>query len=202
MASFLKWLLCLQIILGQVYGTDLGINGHTFPIEEENLLVYLKSKLNLISKDTCDLIQKELSEKYLTKAREPKAIYLPTAKQSRYFLLDPSITVSEDIVDHENNMIITKGTQLNPLKIYALEAPLLFFDGSQDKQIAWAKNENEKSTWILVKGKPLELEQAIKKPIYFDQSGFLATKFGITHIPAKVSQDGLLLKIEEIPIES
>ena len=53
----------------------------------------------------------------------------------------------------------------------------------------------------LVKGKPLDLEAKEKLPTYFDQFGSLTHKLKIKHVPAKVTQEGLQLKIEEILLE-
>ena len=34
--------------------------------------------------------------------------------------------------------------------------------------------------------------------VYFDQQGALTSKFGITQVPAMVSQEGLRLRIDEL----
>jgi len=41
---------------------------------------------------------------------------------------------------------------------------------------------------------------ALNERIYFDQSGVLTRKFGFEHIPARISRDGHVMKVEEIPV--
>jgi conjugal transfer pilus assembly protein TraW len=36
--------------------------------------------------------------------------------------------------------------------------------------------------------------------VYFDQQGVLTTKFGITQVPALVSQEGMRLRIDEFKV--
>ena len=47
-------------------------------------------------------------------------------------------------------------------------------------------------------GSVLDAEKQMQQPIYFDQAGKLTTRFGITHVPAVVMQEGLYLKITEV----
>ena len=35
-------------------------------------------------------------------------------------------------------------------------------------------------------------------PVFFDQEGLITTKFGIRSVPAKISQSGRLLQVEEV----
>ena len=49
---------------------------------------------------------------------------------------------------------------------------------------------------------PFKLEEQKNRPVYFDQNGFLIDKFKLEHIPARLSQDGLLLKIEEVSLQA
>ena len=53
---------------------------------------------------------------------------------------------------------------------------------------------------ILVAGSYLALMQRWQLPVYFDQQGALTRKLGITHVPALVSQEGMQLRIDELPL--
>ena len=44
----------------------------------------------------------------------------------------------------------------------------------------------------------LDLMQAWRRPVYFDQHGRLTRQFGVTQVPALVSQDGARLRIDEL----
>ena len=51
---------------------------------------------------------------------------------------------------------------------------------------------------ILVAGSYLDLMKAWQLSVYFDQQGVLTRKFGITQVPALVSQEGMRLRIDEL----
>jgi hypothetical protein len=49
----------------------------------------------------------------------------------------------------------------------------------------------------LVKGAPLQMMKDLGIPIFFDQFGKITHKLGIKQVPAIVTQEGMLLKVEE-----
>jgi conjugal transfer pilus assembly protein TraW len=51
---------------------------------------------------------------------------------------------------------------------------------------------------ILINGSVLDQEKHFKKPIYFDQAGKLTSRFGITHVPAIITQEGMKLIVTEV----
>ena len=91
-------------------------------------------------------------------------------------------------------------TIVNPLDTVSWGAPLLFLDGDDLDQIAWAKRQDSQAKWVLVKGKPLDLQKQRKRAIYFDQGGLLVRKFGIKQVPCRITQQAKSLKIEEIKL--
>ena len=64
--------------------------------------------------------------------------------------------------------------------------------------VVWAAQQPGKI--ILVKGAPLALEKQYHRWFYFDQAGLLTRKFAITQVPARITQFGKMLKIEEIKL--
>ena len=182
-----------------VYSADLGTHGHTFPIFEQNLIKYLQQKLAGLSEEESIQLQNKLQKKAIEALEQPKAIELPETTTYRCHFYDPTIVAQEEITDLDGQVIVQKGASYNPLKLVSFQT-LLFFDGSNPMHVAWAREEQGK--WILVKGKPLDLESEENRPIYFDQFGCLTEKLGIQSIPTKVSQQGLFLKLEEIPLET
>lgn len=195
-------LLLFMMISLSLLARDLGSRGHLFPIEEEDLLIYLKKRVLSLSEEEREQLEEEAKRRVVKSIQEPKAVEgLREAKVYRRFFFDPSITAQEDFKDAEGKVIVARGSKVNPLDTVSLPESLLFFDGSDERQLRFAKEDVDRSTWILVKGKPLDLEEREERPVYFDQSGVLVRKFSITHIPAKVSQEGKMLKIEEFPLE-
>ncbi len=145
-----------------------------------------------------------IEEPHLLKAIEhPKPLPgITRTKTARSFYFDPSIVVGETITDAKGNILVPAGTRQNPLEVVSLSKHLLFFDGTDSRQVEWARQliarDEGKVKPILVAGSYLALMARWQLPVYFDQQGALTRKLGITHVPALVSQEGLQLRIDEI----
>lgn len=203
MATILKTCVVFLTLSSPLFSQDFGVRGHTFNIEEDNLLDYLQIELKSFTPEETAALEKKVRDHYLNLVEEPTPVaQLREAVIYDSYFFDPTITVSTDIEDHQGNIIVSKGTVINPLTICRLQEDLIFFDATKDSHLKWAKQQKANAKWVLVKGRPLELMDKENRPVFFDQFGFLTKKFGIQHIPAKVSQDGLRLKIEEIPAEA
>ena len=199
-------------ILSTAKAKNLGTDGHTFEIQEPDLLKELESKLHLLEKSG----ELEKHKEMLLKKAE-KAIHTPQpvegitkAIQQRTFYYDPSISVPYDLKDHQGRVFHRKGTRVNPLKSRSLSSTLIFMDGSNEEQVSWTRvfwvqetslKPNQKAKIILTAGSPFDLMKTLKEPVYFDQGGILTKKLGIKHVPAVVVQEGLKLKITEIVLE-
>ncbi|PJD94535.1 MAG: type-F conjugative transfer system protein TraW [Parachlamydia sp.] len=198
MGHFLKILASFGLIITNLQAKDLGVYGNVFPILETSLLEYIKGKMKNLSEDDLVRLQTELQDKYIKRISEPPSVGLLACKSYRCFYYDPTICTSSDIKDYEGKIIVAKGTSYNPLKVFALNETLLFFDGENPKHLEWAKKQNQ-GKWILTNGKPIDLEKAENRPVYFDQMGKISKQLGIQAIPAQVVQEDLRLKIEEVP---
>lgn len=202
MAPFLTYVYTLVLLTGTLSAKDLGQYGALFSIKEEDFLQHIQRKLSALSSEQKSYLEKQLKDHYIALIEEPPAVEgLREASEYRTYTVDPSITVAVDITDHEGHMIVPQGTVLNPLTLCGLKEELLFLDGDQPSHLEWARQQSTPAKWILVKGKPLALQHTENHKIYFDQFGLLSRKFELLHIPAKVSQDGMRLKVEEIPLK-
>ena len=103
-------------------------------------------------------------------------------------------------VSAKGELIHAAGTKVNPLDSVGLRADLLFLDGDDPDQLAWALKQGADAKLILVKGAPLELMKARQRRFYFDQGGKLTERFGIRSVPARVRQQGRLLEVSEIAL--
>ena len=207
-------LLGISLIVGfsLLEAKDFGVRGHLFPIEEENMLHYLKMKMEHLGSEERAVMEEQVKTKVSQSVREPKAVSgIEEVQKYRSFLFDPSITVQTDIPEMDvlndkgelvvaRGSVAAKGTSVNPLHIQKLSEDLLFFDGDHPKQLSFARSQQKTCMWVLTKGKPLDLEEQEKRPVYFDQFGVLTKKFGIQAVPAKVTQEGDALRVEEIPV--
>lgn len=178
--------------------------GPTYGISEPDMLEAIEKKLKRMEK-TGELAKKmeEAKERSIRSVQYPKPVAgLGNAKANKTYYFDPSVAVSRDIRDEKGKLIVKAGTRVNPFEFAALHTWLLFFDGSDKRQVALAEEIGKKYDWnikpILVKGGPLELGKKWKRRVYFDQGGALVTKMGIQNVPALVTQEGKALRIDEL----
>jgi len=181
---------------------NLGVFGETFPIQEKSLIQVIQDKLQKLQDAGTltfyqELIQKRVKERLET----PKEVEgIRATLTPRVFTYDPSLVLSEDLIDHQGTVIHKAGTRINPLTLKRLTKSLLYVDGSKHAQLAWADKQiqaDPKAKVILVKGSPFKLMETMDRPIYFDQAGVSVKKFGIHHVPARVIQKGEVLEISE-----
>lgn len=180
-------------------GKDFGTLGQTFPIEEENFLEFLQKQL--AGKDLNQQLA-QIKTTLFEKAQNPAPVEgLHLADKFRLTLLDLSFKVKKDIYDTTGVLIAKAGTTVNPLERINLSSGLLFLDGTKENHLAWARQQSGNFKWILVNGKPLEVEEQEKRPIYFDQRGTHAARFQIENVPAKVVQRGKYLLVQELALQ-
>lgn len=183
---------------------DLGTIGQTYAIKEPHLLQYIEQTLREKEK-TGELanLEEQAKSRVIESIRNPKPLAgMRPTQTARTFYFDPSIKVEQNITDDKGNIIVPAGTTKNPLEVVSLSKHLLFFDGSDREQVRYARtlidHYGGKVKPILVGGSYLDLMKAWQLSVYFDQQGVLTTKFGITQVPALVSQEGLRLRIDEL----
>ena len=183
---------------------DLGTVGQTYAIAEPHLLNYIEQTLRQKERSgELANLEEQAKSRVIESIRHPKPLAgIRPTQVSRTFYFDPSIKVEQNITDDKGNIIVPAGTTKNPLEVVSLSKHLLFFDGSDPQQVRHARalidHYGGKVKPILVAGSYLDLMKAWQLSVYFDQQGVLTRKFGITQVPALVSQEGLRLRIDEI----
>jgi conjugal transfer pilus assembly protein TraW len=207
----LFWL-CLHILntalctWNAAFAKDLGTHGTIYSIEEQDPIQVVQQKLKGMEESgELERRNRELQSRTRASIERPKHVEgIIKATKDRIFYYDPTYVVKEDLSDHQAHRFAKKGERINPLETVSLSQNLIFFDGDDEEQLAWAKALLSQSTdakppkLILIKGMPLTLAENLGIPVYFDQSGILTKKLGIKHVPAIVIQEKLRLKIEEI----
>ena len=182
---------------------DYGQVGTVFPVIEPDLLRVIEAKLkSMQATGQIDAMNQRLAERTRAKVNRPDPVAgIELATKARTWLYDPSIVIDHDIRDQKGQLIAAKGKRVNPLDYVVIKTPLVFIDGDDDAQVAWAmKRYDDKAKLILVKGAPLELMTKRQRRFYFDQSGNLTRKFGITAVPAVVEQSGRVMRVTETPV--
>lgn len=207
----MKQVWVVLMMVSGVYAADIkdhGVYGETFPIQEKSLLEVIREKLQKLSDSgQLEQHQEQIVKSAKQKIQRPEPVAgITKTKIARTFTYDPSITVPYDLKDHKGQIFHKKGTRVNPLETHSMRYSLLFIDGDDPDQVAWAKGfydvigEGYKPKIILMKGSPLELSESHNMPVYFDQGGTLVKKLGIMQVPARVSQKDKVLQIEEIDL--
>ena len=201
------FLLLLLAPLGMLArAEDLGTIGPTYAIDEPHLLAAIEQQLRAKeASGELARLETEAKRRIVDAIEHPKPLSgITRAERPRSFYFDPSIVATENITDAKGNILVPAATRQNPLAVVSLSKRLLFFDGTDARQVAWAREAiaryDGKVKPILVAGSYLALMQRWQLPVYFDQQGALTRKLGITHVPALVSQEGLRLRIDELPL--
>jgi len=183
---------------------DLGTVGQTYAIAEPHLLSYIEQTLREKERSgELATLEEQAKSRVIESIRSPKPLAgIKPTQMARTFYFDPSIKVEQNITDDKGNIIVPAGTTKNPLEVVSLSKHLLFFDGSDPQQVRYARTLIDryggKVKPILVAGSYLDLMKAWQLSVYFDQQGVLTRKFGITQVPALVSQEGMRLRIDEL----
>lgn len=180
---------------------DYGQQGAVWQIAEPDLLQQIHARLTQLERtgETARL-NEQLKQRTIARINRPQPVAgLVQASIERIWRFDPTITVERDIADNRGRVIVAAGTRVNPLDTVPLRAPLVFLDGDEPAQLAWALKRfgSTPAKLILVKGAPLELMKARQRRFYFDQGGTLVKRFGIRAVPASVEQQGRVLVITE-----
>lgn len=180
---------------------DYGQQGTVWSIAEPDLLQQIHARLMQLERsgETAKL-NEELKRRTIARVNRPSPVAgLVQASANRSWMFDPTITVERDIADDKGRVIIAAGTRVNPLDTVPLRNPLVFLDGDEPDQVAWAlaRFGRTSAKFILVKGAPLELMKARQRRFYFDQGGTLVKRFDIRAVPAAVEQQGRVLRITE-----
>jgi len=195
--------LCAALLISPIAAAlDLGVIGPTYAIAEPDLLLELQAKLREKARSgELQQLERAARARVVASIQTPPSIpALARSEHARTFYFDPSVIVSEPIVDAQGRVLIAAGTHTNPLDIVSLSQRLLFFDGRDRAQVRQARTLIERYGGevkpILTAGSYLDLMRRWRFRVYYDQQGALVHKLGITEVPALVAQEGRRLRID------
>jgi len=196
-------LLCLAAA-APAAARDYGQLGTVYPVMEPDLLTQIEQRLKAAeASGKIAAMQKELVRRTKARVMRPKPVAgLTRAVKARSWVYDPTITVEQDIRDDKGRVIAAKGQKINPLDHVPLRQSLVFLDGDDLAQVAWALRATTplNAKLILTNGSPFERMKAARRRFFFDQDGKLIARFGIRAVPAVVEADGRVLKVSEVPV--
>jgi len=196
------WLAGVLDASAPVSAKDLGVWGEVWPIEESDLLEQVEETLEALQRSG---EWARMEEEARARARErleapPPVPGIVPAVEPRSWLHDPAIVVREDVVGPGGSVIAPAGTRIEPLSHRPMTQTLLFIDGTRPVEVEWALAQVAPTRIVLLAGRPFDLARARGRAFYFDQGGVLSQRFGIEATPARMRQEGLKLRIEEVPL--
>lgn len=202
--STLTIVLLLSVLSVGVYAEDLGAIGPTYEIAERDLIEVIEDKFRRMEK-TGELaeMREDYKRKVIGGIERPRPVPgIRATETARTFFVDPAWTLNRNVVNEKGTVLYPAGTRVNPLDYERMTQALLFFDARDKKQIAFAKRFMAESKIrvkpILVGGEPMKLMREWKREVFYDQGGALSRRFSITQAPAVVSQEGRMLRVDEL----
>ena len=191
------------LFLGAVPGQarDYGQLGQSFPVIEPDLLATIEARLHR-AETTGELARTDamFAKRVEAKVRRPDPVAgISPAVTPREWVYDPTVRLERDIRDQKGNLIAAAGQQINPLDFVTIRQALVFVEGDDPDQLAWATSRytDLDAKIIFVSGSPIEEMTARKRRFFFDQQGTLTARFGIEHVPAVVQQTGRTMRVTE-----
>jgi conjugal transfer pilus assembly protein TraW len=207
-AVTVKWLRDRAGRLLEGGSANLGERGETFAIAERSLVEEMQRRMANVDWEA----QREKAIQDFWKKKE--FITLPLAAVDGEREVDPSVRVSEDIVDGDGKVLVRAGSVFNPLDSVPMSKTIFVFDGLDKKQIAKVL---EQSKQVLATGhgvvlittrvdsglgwKSLDgLETDFQLPVYLLQQD-LADRLQLRHVPSSVSGRGNRLLVKEYAVK-
>lgn len=196
----------LAFMAGPATAVDLGVYGETSPIIETDVLETIAGRLRAAERSgRIETLNREFAARAKKRIERPQPVAgLTRTERPRSWLFDPSITVPQDLADHEGRVFARAGERINPLdRLPGFDRELVFLDGDDPAQVAFGlkrlKAGGQGRVYIvLTGGAPLELMRRHKVPLYFDQAGSLSARFGLRQVPAVVVREGAALRVSEV----
>jgi conjugal transfer pilus assembly protein TraW len=145
--------------------------------------------------------------------KHPAPLGVPSDARWRTELHRLRFVVPQDYRDQAGNIVVRRGTVIEPLALQPLTTGLIFIDGRDEAQIQYAvaAGRRERLKIVLTAGSPYALRLRFRDvtwngaptvPFYFDQRRLIIDQlrrlYGIElrSVPAKLTQQGTRLRID------
>lgn len=185
------------------YGEYLGNYGNLWAIEEEHGVEQITNKLKEMER-TGELERRmgRFRDETLDSIENPAPVPgIQAVMFPRTYLVDPSVTVQENVVDDEGRILMLAGTRINPLDLTKWTKSVLLIDARDERQVNLALDRLKAyptDKVILVAGSYTQFMRQHKKQVFFDLGGVFTTRFDIKFVPSLVSQVDKSLMVQEI----
>lgn len=194
-------------------GEDLGARGHLYPADKdgrEQMKEIVRKKQN---SGEVDKYWRDYQAKTIDAIKNPAPLGIKSNYTPRMELRELRFTIPQDYKNEMGQVVVRKGTTVEPLKIQPLTSGLIFIDGRDQRQIDYAikRGKKEPLKIVLTAGSPYDLRVRYKDadwwggktiPFYFDQKKMIISSlqrlYGIdlNSVPVALTQRGERLAIE------
>lgn len=203
----------LMLVVAHASAEDLGVRGEVYRVDKdgrEQLKDVVRAKQR---SGELDRFWEKYRDQVIDSVKNPKPLGVRSDYTQRVELRELRYVVPTSFRDHKGNVVVQKGTVVEPLKVSPLKTGLLFIDGRDPRQVEYAirKGRVEPLKIVLTAGSPYFLRQKYRNapwmggsgiPFYFDQRKMiidtLAQLYGINigSVPTLLTQRGDRLAIE------
>jgi conjugal transfer pilus assembly protein TraW len=173
-----------------------------YPIWERDLEAVIRER---IQQADWNALQRQLDTQVRDKLKNGPGIALPRATTSRAFAVDPTVQFDKDVKREDGATVLIKaGTHVNPLTQVTLRQRFIVIDGRNPQQVAFAKQQVQQygAAWVkvmLTAGDYGAVSKTIQDRAYWVLPE-IVTRFQLEHVPSVITQNGPLLKVEEIAL--
>lgn len=203
MSLIRTFVLCTTLLCSfSALAEDLGVYGRTYEIKERDAIDVLKeAAAKKLANGGQERLIKDAQDRYLASLKNiktPAGIKAATDNQIRH--VDLSEVVKETIKDTNGNLIVAAGTRINPLVLGRLSKKVFFIDAKDDRQLDLVKRRaGPQDKIILLGGSIFTAGEKLKRRVYLDVPG-MHKRMNIRVLPSIASQDGEMLKVEEVKL--
>ncbi len=180
----------LGSLLSFLFIVNLGVHGHTYTIEEPDLLTEIEQKAQ--SPQVKKEISARLRKSYIAD------IYLPDAKVASKNYLEMKYEVPEDLIIN-GDIVARRGQVINVLERVKLTTKYLFLKEHQFPLFLKLSGKNKNIAAVIIQGDLLSLTEKYPGHMIYMGSRQMIDKFQVSRVPSLVYQDGLKIVVEEIP---
>lgn len=185
---------------------DLGTQGPTYSIKEQDALEWIAQRLNQMDKSgEIQRHQEKLKNQAIYSIKHPKPVKnIRKTTVARTFDHELAFVVPYDIKTPEGKIIRKAGEIIYPP---VTNKTLIFIDGEDKSQVTWAlkkyktlSKSDKLAKLVLINGPVTDLMERYQIRFYFDQGGKLVKHFKIQQVPAMIQKKGDKLVISEVKI--
>lgn len=201
------------LITSLAIAEDLGVRGSLYPVDKDGREQMKEIVRKKQASGEVDKYWRDYQSKTIEAIKNPAPLGIKSSYAPRVELRELRFTIPQDYKNELGQVVVKRGTVVEPLKIQPLTSGLIFIDGRDQRQVDYAirRGRKEPIKIVLTAGSPYDLRVRYKDsdwrggktiPFYFDQKKMIISSlqrlYGIdvNTVPVALTQRGDRLAIE------